>query len=388
LKQKLSVEYAKLLILCNSAYVDDYLRRLKKYLDVVATKKFQRKNNFIANLQKEIKTIEEQLNSHDELTIDACHKSHIDKLCKGKEYLLEIDMKLCEYTKNAIINNDSEVVRENIELLVECENYDTFFDLLEDLFDWDEKYACRTLYDLSKKNKAWVIKDRMNFFKQYALSKLISSSAKLDALDNLLMIYDAANLGMKGLKDDIKAITSQTKELKERERKLDKDLNEAEDFRNCMKQQRAERGEIEKGYRASSEHLLSILSSASAKDLRSFYIPLQEANTAYDEGKYDIVNKYLTVILTNFEQDKLTIKYDSGISELHSPTRFEFSYLTDDEIVLLNRLIEKDTTRMTIPEMTKNRLLELGNVIITNDLGADINEGSLEIFRSTLDLAK
>jgi hypothetical protein len=88
------------------------------------------------------------------------------------------------------------VVRENIELLVECENYNTFFELLEELFDWDEKYACRTLLDLSRKNKAWIIKDRMNFFKQYALGKLISSSGKLDALHNLLMIYDTTNLGM------------------------------------------------------------------------------------------------------------------------------------------------------------------------------------------------
>lgn len=43
------------------------------------------------------------------------------------------------------------VVRENIELLVECENYDTFFNLIEELFEWDEKYTCKTLLELSKK---------------------------------------------------------------------------------------------------------------------------------------------------------------------------------------------------------------------------------------------
>jgi hypothetical protein len=384
LKRKLGAEYKKLLILYNSSYVEDYLRRLKNYLDVVVNEKFPHKNKFVANLKKEIKTIEEQLNSQNESIINACHKSHIDKYVNEKSRLQDIDMKLCEYTKNAIINNDSEVVRENIELLVECENYNTFFDLLEDLFDWDEKYACRTLYDLSQKNKAWVIKDRMNFFKQYALSKLISSSAKLDALDNLLMIYDATNLGMKQLGDDIKMITNENTSLKEREIQLEKELTEAKDLRECMKRQRAERKEITEGYNALSERLLTILNSASAKDLRSFYIPIREANIAYDEGKYDIVNKYLTVILTNFEQDKLTIKHESGITKLNSPIQFEFSYLTEDEKLLLDKLIEKDKTRMSIPENTKNRLLTLDKVIITNDSGEDINGDLLDIFKSTL----
>jgi hypothetical protein len=39
---------------------------------------------------------------------------------------------------------------------------------------------------------------------------------------------------------------------------------------------------------------------------------------------------------------------------------------------------------MSIPENTKNRLLTLDKVIITNDSGEDINGDLLDIFKSTL----
>ncbi len=46
------------------------------------------------------------------------------------ERLQEIDAKWSEYTKMQLMNNDTEVVRENIKILVEAENYNMFFGLL------------------------------------------------------------------------------------------------------------------------------------------------------------------------------------------------------------------------------------------------------------------
>jgi hypothetical protein len=186
----------------------------------------------------------------------------------------------------------------------------------------------------------------------------------------------------------VKEITSQSALLKERKLKLEKELAEEEDLRECMRRQRAERKEIEKEERALSDRLLTLLNSAGTKDFRSFYIPIREANISYDEGKYDLVNKYLTVILTNFEEDKIMVKSESGINDMQTPMQFAFSYLTDEELFLLDQLIEKDKTRMSIPEKTKSKLSKLDQVIITNDRLADMNEDTSEIYRSTLDLPK
>ena len=79
-----------------------------------------------------------------------------------------------------------------------------------------------------------------------------------------------------------------------------------------------------------------------------------------NEGKYEIVNKYLTVILTNFEQDCFMIKSD--------------------------QLIEKDMGIMAIPEATKIKLSKLNRVVINNNVWSGISTDTLEIYRSTLDL--
>lgn len=388
LKKQLRIKYKKLLILNNTPYVTDYVRRLKKLEQVLEKEEFPGKNRFLKKVKKEIAEIESRLDSGDEIIVDKTHKEHVDKYIKGIEQLQAIDLKIEEYTKNAIDNNDSEVVRENIELLVDSENYGTFFDLLEELFDWDEKYACRTLLELSRKNMAWVIKDRMSFFKQYALSKLISESGKLDALQNLLLIYDVTNLGMKKLDAEIKKITDRCRELKQKELQLNKSSMAEEDFRKAIREQRDEKNKIKAEYKDLKEKLVEILIKASTKDLRSFYVPIKEAIVAYVEGKYDIVNKYLTIILTNFEQDKFMIKSSSGIAEFDSEIAFQFSYVTDEEIFLINQLIEKDKKILAIPENIKIKLSNLDKVVINNNAWSDINPDSLEIFRSTMDLPK
>jgi hypothetical protein len=82
------------------------------------------------------------------------------------------------------------------------------------------------------------------------------------------------------------------------------------------------------------------------------------------------------------------VKSESGINDMQTPMQFAFSYLTDEELFLLDQLIEKDKTRMSIPEKTKSKLSKLDQVIITNDRLADMNEDTSEIYRSTLDLPK
>ena len=302
--------------------------------------------------------------------------------------LSAIDLKIMEYTHNAIDNNDTEVVRENVELLVECENYDTFFNLIEELFEWDEKYTCKTLLNLSRKNMAWVIKDKMSFFKQYALQKLIAQGGKLDAVQNLLLIYDTTNLGMAKLAPKLKEISDKSLLLKNEKVRLDRELNNSEDFIEVMRSQR----EIKKQLREKDEELrnelVSVLEKAGPKDFRMFYIPIREACVAYEEKNYEMVNKYITVILTNYNQDIQFIKLSSGITDVDAEIKFTFSYVTDEEIFLIDQLIEKDKTNLIIPEKDKAILSHMDKVTIDNDPFSGINAESMEIFRATLDLPK
>lgn len=388
LKKQLSVEYKHMLILNNTAYVSDYLLRLKNYLEEVKKKEFSGKNSYVRKLKKEITEIEKGLDSTEKNIVDATHKKHIEKHCKCMADLSAIDLKIMEYTHNAIDNNDTEVVRENVELLVECENYDTFFNLIEELFEWDEKYTCKTLFNLSRKNMAWVIKDKMSFFKQYALQKLIAQGGKLDAVQNLLLIYDTTNLGMAKLAPKLKEISDKSLLLKNEKVRLDRELNNSEDFREVMRSQR----EIKKQLRQKDEELrnelVSVLEKAGPKDFRMFYIPIREACVAYEEKNYEMVNKYITVILTNYNQDIQFIKLSSGITDVDAEIRFTFSYVTDEEIFLIDQLIEKDKTNLIIPEKDKAILSHMDKVTIDNDPFSGINAESMEIFRATLDLPK
>ncbi len=337
LKKQLSVEYKHKMILYHNSYVSDYLRKLQEYLKEVEEKEFSGKGRYISKLKKEIQSIETGLNSDDERIADASRKNHLEKYFKCLEDVKTIDLKIIEYTKNAISNNVTEVVKENIGLLTECQNYYTFLNLLEELFDWDEKYACVTLSELSKKNRAWIVKEKMNFFKKYALNKLITQSGKLDAIQNLLLIYDPSNLGMSKLEPQINDILDRQHELREKE---DEQL---------------------------SNELLSILQNASTKDFRMYYLPIRETCTAYDEGKYEIVNKYLTVILENYHQELRYIRIRSGITNIGRPMEFTFSYVTEEEKLMIDQLIEKDRNNHYISEMDKTVLSNMDTVSINND---------------------
>ena len=383
LKKQLIVEYKHRLILNNTSYVDDYLRRLKKYLQEVEGKEFAGKGKYIKKLKDEIQTIENQLNSECEPVVDAAHKSHIDKHIKCMEELQDIDLKIEEYTKNAINNNETEVVRENIELLVECENYNTFFNLIEELFEWDAKYACKTLKELSKKNMAWRIKGKTTFFYQYALSKLITQSGKLDAIQNLLMIYDASNLGMSQLEPRIRVVTEKCNALQRRELEISRILNEIEDFRTAMKKERELRKQVLEEDALLQKELLDILQGATAKDLRAFYIPMKETCTAYEEGKYEIVNKYLKVILENFNQDILYIQVSSGILEINARTEFTFSYVTKEEQALIEKLLEMDETKGNISSEDKAVLSKMNSVTISNDYAMQPSDAGRKIRNET-----
>ncbi len=386
LKKQLLVEYKHMLILRNSSYVSDYHRRLEKYLEEVEGKEFLGKSRYVKKIKKEIMEIGNGLNSREESTVDEIHKKHIENHCKCIEDLKDIDLKIVEYTLNAIDNNDTGVVRENIELLVECENYDTFFNLIEELFEWDEKYTCKTLLELSKKNMAWVIKDKMCFFKQYALQKLIAQSGKLDAVQNLLSIYDTTNLGMVKLAPKIQEITDKCLLLKSEEARMEQELSNADDLVKAMRSQREHRKELKEKDKKLCDELVAILNHAGTKDLRSFYVPVREAYEAYEEKRFEIVNKYITVIITNYKQDINFIKVSSGITSVDAEIKFTFSYVTDEEIFFINQLIEKDKLNLVISEKDKAILSQMSSVTIDNNLSSDINDENLQIFRATLDI--
>ena len=135
---------------------------------------------------------------------------------------------------------------------------------------------------------------------------------------------------------------------------------------DCRRKQRDQRKKLIEDDAALSEQLLKLLSSATAKDLRMYYIPIREARLAYEEGNYEIANKYITVILTDFEQDRLMIQSLSGLSEIDAETEFTFSYVTAEEKAMIDQLLEKDKTVMAIPEDTKNRLASLDRVRLGN----------------------
>ncbi len=86
---------------------------------------------------------------------------------------------------------------------------------------------------------------------------------------------------------------------------------------------------------------MEILQNTSAMDLRMYYLPIREFCTAYDEGKYEIVNRYVTVILEFYNQDVTNIKYNSGIANFNSPIKYTFSYVTSEEKYMIDQLLEK-----------------------------------------------
>lgn len=384
MKKRLFEEYKQLLILNNNSYVDDYLRNLEKYLSDAEPRHFPGKKHFLRNIRNEITELKSKLDSKDEPLIEKVHTTHIDNFIKGQHTLQEIDLKIQQYTKDAIANNETEVVHENIELLIECESYHSFFHLLEELFEWDEKYTCYCLKQISQKNRLWILKDNLNFFKKYALQKLISESGKLDAIQDLLFIYDSENLGMRQLAIELATIMDQCHQIHDIQATLDKEMKLAEDPIACHRIQKKQRLEIKKEEELIIEELMSILKNASAKDLRSFYIPIREAMLAHDEGHYEIANKYLTIILINYRQDTEMIKSSCNITNIDSPLSLELPYLTEDEITTLYLLFEKDRPINAISESVKSQLLNIQTIRIDNHLMSGITKETVDMLNSTL----
>ena len=223
---------------------------------------------------------------------------------------------------------------------------------------------------------AWVIKDKMCFFKQYALQKLIAQSGKLDAVQNLLSIYDTTNLGMVKLAPKIQEITDKCLLLKSEEARMEQELSNADDLVKAMRSQREHRKELKEKDKKLCDELVAILNHAGTK----------EAYEAYEEKRFEIVNKYITVIITNYKQDINFIKVSSGITSVDAEIKFTFSYVTDEEIFFINQLIEKDKLNLVISEKDKAILSQMSSVTIDNNLSSDINDENLQIFRATLDI--
>lgn len=389
LKKQLRMEYKKLVILTRSAYASDYLRRLQQHLEIAKNEEFPKKRKILVSTRREICRLNDKLHSNDPISIEKCHKEHLNHYFDGKKCLEEIDNKIIGFTQNAINNNDMEVVRENIELLVETENFNTFFDLLEDLFDWNAYYAIEMLSQLSKKNKSWIIRNRMRFFKKYALQKLVCESGRLDAIQKLLQMYDPSNLGMKDIKDKLCTIGKEALLLKAKETKSIEVLNEKmstnEDMESALLKYQEMCESIKTEDWKLAEQLNRLLCSLNTKDWRSFYIPIEEACIAYEEKKYAEANRYVEVIVANFDQDMIWIKSATEMNKLKTEIVFTFSYVTPDEEKMIHQLIRWDEKLGVIPTHYKGKLLEMAIVQLDNKLSSDINASSMEVIRSVLD---
>ena len=388
LKRQLALEYKKMLVLTNASYVSDYLKRLEMFEKDCEKDSFPNKRKFVSMLKMEINEINSLLNSRDESDVDKAHKEHVNKYIRKHEELKVIDEKIEEYTRNAINKNDNDVIRENVELLVECENYYTFLNLIEELFDWDEKYACRMLKNIDDKRMAWVYKDNLNYFKQYAFHKLISSSGKLDALQNLLFIYDPSNLGMSKVKEQIGRITKQALKCQEKEHTISEEILKHDDINQGIRAQSQQRKELKEQYRKLKMELMDILSKLSAKDIRSYYVPIKETYIAYMEGRYEEVNKLATAIVLNFRQDLQSIQMNSGIMQVQDEISFEFSYVTDEELFYINQIIEKDSVISVISKSAKETLASMNKVHIDNNPWSYINDETLDAYHRIMDLPR
>lgn len=98
----------------------------------------------------------------------------------------------------------------------------------------------------------------MCFFKQYALQKLIAQSGKLDAVQNLLLIYDTTNLGMVKLIPEIQKITEKCLLLKSEEARIEQELSNADDFVKAMRSQRERRKELKEKDKAVLSQMSSV----------------------------------------------------------------------------------------------------------------------------------
>lgn len=361
IKQQLREEYEQLLRLTNYPYVSDYLYKIKKLEKELRECASPEKEELGRALQTEIRALEQKLNSGDEKLVDEAHKEYIERSVDAHENLKSIDIKLEEYTKNAIKNNDSDVIIENIELLMSAENDITLFRLMEDLFSWDERYCCKVLRQVNERGTNFIINREMHFFKQFALQKLMEGSGKLSAIQFLLSIYDQSNFGMKNIREDLKRIDSERRKLRDKELELNKVMLSHEDIGEGYRQVKQENKQLEEEKKALEKEILALLSSCTTKDLRGYYLPLEECYRAYEEEKYEIANKYITVILECFRLDIDLIRFDTGIMDIPDSS-ISFSYFTKEELWIVERLIEEDKIKSVLSEENKKALLSMKEI--------------------------
>ena len=361
IKKQLREEYEQLLRLTNYPYVSDYLYKIKKLEKELRECASPEKEGLGRALQTEIRALEQKLNSGDEKQVEEAHKEYVKRSVDAHETLKNIDRKLEEYTKNAIKNNDSEVIIENIELLVSAENDITLFRLMEDLFSWDERYCCKVLRQVNERGTNFIINREMLFFKQFALQKLMEGSGKLSAMQFLLSIYDQSNLGMKNIREDLKRIDSERQRLRSKELELNKVMLGCEDIGEGYRKVKRENKQLEEEKKALEEEILTLLGDCATKDLRSYYLPLEECYRAYEEEKYEIANKYITVILECFRLDIDLIRFDTGIMDIPD-SGISFSYFTEEEFSIVERLIEKDRQKSVLSEVNKKALLSMKEI--------------------------
>lgn len=389
LKKKLSVEYRRGAVIKNSysLILTVYAGELRKFNEKIEQEEFPYKNVFRAKIKKEIKEIQAGLDKQ-----GFCKQlDSIPKYKKELEDLRTIDLKIEEYTRNAIRNNNTEVVKENIGLLVESASFDTFMNLLGELFDWDEKYALSELMHASEKNRecaimpregikntkdfnrAWLIEEKIRYFKRYALQKLISHSGEFDAIQKLLSIYDPTNKGQREILPIITCLSDaryqlfslDTKGLEDQDYESNKNRI-IKGLKDKLKKFGVEL-KCELTVDGLGKELKGILQQATTKDLRSYYLPIQEAFLAYKKGEYEIVDNYLRTLFTCFLQDRDALV--DMLKEMVIPEeslRLIFSYITYEEKSIIDQLLDSDKENMVIPEKIKKNLSGLSRVEINN----------------------
>lgn len=341
----------------------------------IANGKNPKTNRFLTvinNIPKELDTLH--------VRYSRCYEDFNDKKNEASNEIKAIHEIIEEYTENAIRNNNTGVVKENIGLLVDSVSIDIFLNLFRELFEWDEKYACKELLHISRQyqkrmtipksgmitvdlNHEWLINEKMRFLKRHALHKLISQSSEIDAILGLLWVYEFTNKGRYEFRSIIKSlrgISDQLESVNKDNQKNDTDNDQSKEIKglkdDLSRLDKELKDELEKA-------------KANSENWRSFYIPIREAYVAYKEGKYETVNNYLTVLLKSFESDRHEIndvfynffEYSSLKDDLNDYT---FSYVTDEEKKIIDRLIDSDRANKIIPKEIKKGLKGLKQVVI------------------------
>ena len=189
----------------------------------------------------------------------------------------------------------------------------------------------------------------------------MEGSGKLSAMQFLLSIYDPSNLGMKNIREDLKRIDSERQRLRSKELELNKVMLGCEDIGEGYRKVKRENKQLEEEKKALEEEILTLLGDCATKDLRSYYLPLEECYRAYEEEKYEIANKYITVILECFRVDIDLIRFDTGIMDMPDSS-IVFSYFTEEEYSIVERLIEQDKLKAVLSEVSKKALLSMKEI--------------------------